>query len=1291
MKSFKSGKKIFSAIAALAISATAIGGALSFIKLSNNNKASAIDGSSSNRKTVSVDTALGVTESLTGNIYYTSPDATLGKFNAAGTKDDPFHIINVLAGQTDIKLQAGDTLYVLPGTYALRSRIVMGRKKDDTKGVVAPVLGTYDKYIRIVNAALEKEASGYDGNETEAVLDFSAMPFNSNNRGVSVDTDYIYWSGVDICGAGDNGMYIGGSYNTIEYSEFYNNRDTGLQLGRSNETDRSIYQWPSYNLIKNCTSHNNYDNETFGENADGFAAKLTVGFGNVFDGCIAYRNSDDGWDLYAKTDSGNIGTVIIYNCVAFENGYLEYTRDECNSLFPTYNKSMDYHTGENSANPYMTRDGDGNGFKLGGSIMEGDVFLYNCLSFNNRMHGVTDNSNPGYIKSSYVTSYNNSAMVDGNGRIAGLENSDTHSNIDVSRQTYSYNSVNNVLSVRDEYAKSLDDDNYRGTILNSLLDAGSLKKTNVIKGSIEGDTINGGKTTYTSRIDSLVAKTMFEALPNDPENESSTLRGNGNSMVIDKDKGEITSMKSDRVHLTYRNADHSINMKNILAKTVEGEEIIAQQLGEGITAGSTLNKDSWSGYEHFYLNDLADGSAQSSDWAMAERAKEALSLNTVEEAVYQDFQVPVKLLNADIKWSSSDTSLLVVKDSEEDIEISGSGSEYALIEIWRDTYEDKKVTLTATITCGAATTTRSFELTLKKGSPSVGTIYVEDADGVILDNGEKYVVDRYALYVEPEVKVQNGLYPDSNKLLKESEYEVKTTYMYQTDGNSHAIEIKQFTPSVAGVYTITHEVSIKTGNIKSSNTMSYKIYIASMKANVAFIGDATVTANRGGFAIAGAPSSATGILYAISSTTELSTLTADALPKQNGVTAYTFRDTDISFSFKNANTDSYFIYYVLANANGDVTSPLYTSKIDKVDISSTDDFITIAGGGKIGSEEPSRTIYALSGDLDFRSASFSSRGTSTFRGVFNGLGHTLSNMSATNQGIFYKINGGTIMNVKIDNLSIGNGSGTTNKAGFITECLGGDFYNIAFTNYNISFKSQRIGGLIGHLGDSKNEGCDLLISQVSIINDESHKIVGSQRVGGLIGLVQKFGHTISIDNCQIISDIEASTTGEGGGMVGTWEDLATDTLIISRCYYSGMIKTSVAPGSSRLGGMLGYHKGGAGVLTIERCLSLAQLHIAGILRDVSVKNASPIVGNSSSSLKTVVSVHHCISLMEEYNTDFDVTVFTVNNLKRNQYYMEDIDYLNLDMTRWTAVVDDAPASNNDKYKAPYLLLKFLDV
>ena len=254
MKKLKSSKKIFSAIAALAISATAVGGALSFAKLNNN---ATVDNSSINGKSVVVDTAVGQVKSITGNKYFVGPNARYGDSSATGTIDKPYSIIDMLSADPVVKLEAGDTLYVLPGTYKLQSKLAMVR---------TVMIGEFNKYIRVVNAAYEKNLSGYTGDKTQAVLDFSAMSFDSTNRGVSIDTDYVYWYGVDVCGAGDNGMYIGGSYNTVEYSEFYNNRDTGLQLGRSFSEYNSIYQWPSYNLIKNCTSHNNYDNETFGEN-----------------------------------------------------------------------------------------------------------------------------------------------------------------------------------------------------------------------------------------------------------------------------------------------------------------------------------------------------------------------------------------------------------------------------------------------------------------------------------------------------------------------------------------------------------------------------------------------------------------------------------------------------------------------------------------------------------------------------------------------------------------------------------------------------------------------------------------------------------------------------------------------------------------------------------------------------------------------------------------------------------------------------------------------------------------
>ena len=123
-------------------------------------------------------------------------------------------------------------------------------------------------------------------------------------------------------------------------------------------------------LVKNCESFDNCDP---GRNdADGFAAKLTCGEGNVFYGCIAHNNIDDGWDLFAKAISGEIGAVTIENCVAYNNGWLTYEDT----------KAEGYEYGE------------GNGFKLGGNDMYGGHVLRNSVTFGNIGKGITSNSCP---------------------------------------------------------------------------------------------------------------------------------------------------------------------------------------------------------------------------------------------------------------------------------------------------------------------------------------------------------------------------------------------------------------------------------------------------------------------------------------------------------------------------------------------------------------------------------------------------------------------------------------------------------------------------------------------------------------------------------------------------------------------------------------------------------------------------------------------------------------------------------------------------------------------------------
>jgi len=261
---------------------------------------------------------------------------------------------------------AGGTIYLLAGTYKYSSPIMIDESN-------AGKSGAYKTIAAYPNAAVK--------------FDFSGEAVSGTNRGFVLDGSYWHFYGFEIANAGDNGMLLSGDNNIIEMMVFDGNQDTGLQISRYNTSYTNVSQWPSNNLIKNCTSRNNCDDATM-ENADGFAAKLTCGEGNVFDGCISYCNSDDGWDLYAKTETGPIGVVTIKNCIAFRNGFTE--------------------------NGKGYGDCDGNGFKLGGGGVGTRHVIENCLAFENLNCGFTDNNNPKFGDMKNCTAYNNG--IGGNGK-----------------------------------------------------------------------------------------------------------------------------------------------------------------------------------------------------------------------------------------------------------------------------------------------------------------------------------------------------------------------------------------------------------------------------------------------------------------------------------------------------------------------------------------------------------------------------------------------------------------------------------------------------------------------------------------------------------------------------------------------------------------------------------------------------------------------------------------------------------------------------------------------------------
>ncbi len=200
------------------------------------------------------------------------------------------------------------------------------------------------------------------------------IDFDRASEGVLLSGDYWHIRGIDFTRSAPNtkGFTVGGDSNIVELCRFYEHGDTGLQISRTDITE-TREDWPSHNLILNSTSFDNRDPSD--NNADGFAAKLTVGEGNVFRGTIAHNNIDDGWDLYTKAGTGAIGAVVIEDSIAYHNGFL-----------------TDGTVGA----------GDKNGFKLGGEGIHVPHVIRNSIAFGNGAAGFTSNSNPGVMVESGI-------------------------------------------------------------------------------------------------------------------------------------------------------------------------------------------------------------------------------------------------------------------------------------------------------------------------------------------------------------------------------------------------------------------------------------------------------------------------------------------------------------------------------------------------------------------------------------------------------------------------------------------------------------------------------------------------------------------------------------------------------------------------------------------------------------------------------------------------------------------------------------------------------------------------
>ncbi|MFI7697873.1 carbohydrate-binding protein [Nonomuraea sp. NPDC049480] len=296
-----------------------------------------------------IDAEAGDTPPPPPGTLYVAPN---GSDSAAGTQSNPTTLTSAIT-----RVAPGGTILMRGGRYDFSQTVTIAAGNNGT-------------------SSARKKLSAYPG-ETP-VLNFSAQSEASANRGLAVNGSFWHVHGIVVERAGDNGIFVGGHNNIFERTVTRFNRDTGLQLSRMTSTTPRD-QWPSNNLILSAVSHDNADSD--GEDADGFAAKLTSGPGNVFRYAVAHNNIDDGWDLYTYADEGPIGAVTIEDSLSYENGTLSDGT-------------------QNTA-------GDRNGYKLGGEDVPVNHVIRRNIAYDNGKHGFTYNRNPGTMTVSNNVSIDN--------------------------------------------------------------------------------------------------------------------------------------------------------------------------------------------------------------------------------------------------------------------------------------------------------------------------------------------------------------------------------------------------------------------------------------------------------------------------------------------------------------------------------------------------------------------------------------------------------------------------------------------------------------------------------------------------------------------------------------------------------------------------------------------------------------------------------------------------------------------------------------------------------------------
>ena len=349
--------------------------------------------------------------------YYVSPT---GSDSNTGTMAAPF----ASWARAQTAAAAGDTVYFRGGTY---------RYTDATTTCGGSTSATVNAVVLSKSGAQGNTINYWAYPGESPVFDFSGITdttkYNCRQVGVRVEADWLYLKGLELKGTLQLNnlnheswcVYVyGGNNNKFEQLDAHHNMGPGFFIQRGGN-----------NTFLNCDSHENEDTMTSngdGQSADGFGChpNQAGNTGNIFHGCRAWWNSDDGWDFinsqeactveYSwawymgyKPDALSNGAPMALsagNGNGFKGGGYGDPQTNVPATPPQhviqfnvafYNKANGLYANHEIVNPYFYNNTsfnngtDVNMLGLNGTTVTSVGTLRNNLAFSSNGHGVTSN------------------------------------------------------------------------------------------------------------------------------------------------------------------------------------------------------------------------------------------------------------------------------------------------------------------------------------------------------------------------------------------------------------------------------------------------------------------------------------------------------------------------------------------------------------------------------------------------------------------------------------------------------------------------------------------------------------------------------------------------------------------------------------------------------------------------------------------------------------------------------------------------------------------------------------